>query len=75
MNIAEAIYQHVKVMPKAKALEVLQFVEFIETTSQTDLAVENDMVEFMKSLPVHQNRSDLEINQRFQLLRDEWDKP
>lgn len=31
MNIAETIYQHVKIMPTAKALEVLQFIAFIET--------------------------------------------
>ena len=31
MNIAETIYQHVKAMPMAKAIEVLHFVEFLET--------------------------------------------
>jgi hypothetical protein len=30
MNIAETIYQHVKTMPMAKAIEVLHFVEFLE---------------------------------------------
>ena len=30
MNIAETIYQHVKSMPKAKAIEVLNFIEFLE---------------------------------------------
>jgi hypothetical protein len=31
MTIAETIYQHVKTMPLAKAIEVLHFVEFLET--------------------------------------------
>ena len=31
MTIAETIYQHVKTMPIAKAIEVLHFVEFLET--------------------------------------------
>lgn len=31
MTIAETIYQHVKTMPLAKAVEVLHFVEFLET--------------------------------------------
>ena len=29
MNIAETIYQHVKTMPMAKAIEVLHFVEIL----------------------------------------------
>ena len=73
MNIAETIYQHVRVMPMSKALEVLQFIEYIETKSGPDSAIENDMVDFMQNLPIHEKRSDLEINQRFQSLRDEWD--
>ena len=31
MNIAQAIYQHVKTMPMEKAVEVLHFIEFLET--------------------------------------------
>lgn len=31
MDIAQTIYQHVKTMPLAKAVEVLHFVEFLET--------------------------------------------
>jgi len=31
MNIAKTIYQHVKTMPMAKAIEVLHFVEFLKT--------------------------------------------
>ena len=30
MDIAQTIYQHVKTMPMAKAVEVLNFIEFIE---------------------------------------------
>jgi len=74
MNIVETIYQHVKAMPTAKAIEVLHFIEFLET--QADNAVsnttENDLLNFMQSLPVG-HRTDAEINQSFQALRDEWD--
>ena len=74
MNIAETIYQHVKAMPMAKAIEVLHFVEFLET--KTDViasnAAENRLLEFMKNLPVGK-RTDAEINTDFQALRDEWD--
>ena len=31
MNIAETIYQHVKSLPVSKALEVLHFVELLES--------------------------------------------
>jgi hypothetical protein len=56
MNIAQTIYQHVKTMPIAKAIEVLHFVEFLETkpdaiANNTD---ENEMFEFMQSLPIRQ---------------------
>ncbi|MDD5319161.1 MAG: hypothetical protein PHD43_00845 [Methylococcales bacterium] len=43
MNIAETIYQHVKAMPIAKAIEVLHFVEFLET--KPDSVVTNASVE------------------------------
>lgn len=74
MNIAETIYQHVKIMPAAKALEVLQFIAFIETkdTVFENNQLENDLLEFIQKLPVNNGRSDLEINQAFQDLRDEW---
>ena len=73
MNIAQTIYQHVKTMPIAKAIEVLHFVEFLETkpdaiANNTD---ENEMFEFMQSLPIGK-RTDTEINKDFQALRDEW---
>ncbi len=31
MTIADTIYQHVKTLPLGKALEVLHFVEFLES--------------------------------------------
>ncbi|WP_432742938.1 DUF2281 domain-containing protein [Methylobacter sp. G7] len=73
MNIAETIYQHVKTMPMAKAMEVLHFVEFLETKpdSISKNAAENSLLEFMQNLPVGE-RTDLEINKDFQGLRDEW---
>jgi hypothetical protein len=75
MNIAQTIYQHVKTMPIAKAIEVLHFVEFLETkpdaiANNTD---ENEMFEFMQSLPIGK-RTDTEINKDFQALRDEWNQ-
>jgi hypothetical protein len=74
MNIAETIYQHVKTMPMAKAIEVLHFVEFLETKpdSVASNAAENDLFEFMQNLPIGQ-RTDMEINKDFHALRDEWD--
>lgn len=73
MNIAETIYQHVKTMPMAKAIEVLHFVEFLETKpdSIAKHTTENSLLEFMQNLPVGE-RTDLEINKDFQGLRDEW---
>jgi len=72
MNIAETIYQHVKTMPMAKAIEVLHFVEFLETKPDVIAGntTENDLLEFMKNLPVG-IRTDAEINTDFQALRDE----
>lgn len=74
MNIAETIYQHVKAMPMAKAIEVLHFVEFLETKPDViaSNAAENDLLEFMQNLPIGK-RTDTEINTDFQALRDEWD--
>jgi hypothetical protein len=76
MNIAETIYQHVKTMPMAKAIEVLHFVEFLETKPDViaDNSAKNNLLEFMQNLPVGK-RTDAEINTDFQALRDEWDKP
>ncbi len=75
MNIAETIYQHVKMMPMSKALEVLQFVSFLETKKPffNNIKPENDILEFINNLPFESNRSDREINQSFQSLRDEWE--
>ena len=74
MNIAETIYQHVKSMPMAKAIEVLHFVEFLEIKPDVIAgnAAENDLLEFIKNLPVGM-RTDAEINTDFQALKDEWD--
>ena len=73
MNIAQTIYQHVKTMPMAKAVEVLHFIEFLET--KQDSAINetgtNDVMEFMQSLPLGE-RTDADINTQFQALRDEW---
>ena len=76
MTIADTIYQHVKALPQAKALEVLQFVEFLEskTASTPSLITSEALARFLQSLPVGQ-RSDKEINAEFQALRDEWDRP
>jgi len=51
MNIAETIYQHVKSMPMAKAIEVLHFVEFLETKPDVIAGntAENELLEFMKT--------------------------
>jgi len=74
MNIAETIYQHVKSMPMAKAIEVLHFVEFLETKPDVIASntTESNLLEFMLNLPVGK-RTDAEINTDFQALRDEWD--
>jgi hypothetical protein len=74
MNIAETIYQHVKTMPMAKAIEVLHFVEFLETKPDViaSNAAENNPLDLMKNLPVGK-RTDAEINTEFQALREEWD--
>jgi hypothetical protein len=74
MNIADIIYQHVKTMPINQALEVLQFITVIETKTDTSKTEQptDDILEFIKNLPVHRKRSDLEIHQAFQTLRDEW---
>ena len=74
MNIAETIYQHVKTMPMAKAIEVLHFVEFLETKPDVIVsnAAENNLLEFTQNLPLGK-RTDAEINTDFQALRDEWD--
>ncbi|MEY4210833.1 MAG: hypothetical protein RLZ92_1214, partial [Pseudomonadota bacterium] len=75
MNIADTIYQHVQALPPAKALEVLHFVEFLE--NKPDLATQSkthsNMLTFLENLPIGQ-RSDAEINQGFQSIRDEWDQ-
>lgn len=75
MNIAETIYQHVKIMPTVKALEVLQFIAFIETKNHLIKTGnhDNEILEFIKNLPVERKRTDIEINQSFQSLRDEWE--
>ncbi len=73
MNIAQAIYQHVKTMPMEKAVEVLHFIEFLET--KKDITVTeteaNDVLEFMQNLPLG-HRTDAEINNAIQALRNEW---
>jgi hypothetical protein len=73
MSIAETIYQHVKSMPMAKDIEVLHFVEFLETKldSVANNTAENDLLVFMQNLPIGR-RTDVEINKDFQALRDEW---
>jgi len=72
VNIAETIYQHVKSMPMTKAIEVLHFVEFLETKPDiiAGNATENNLLEFIKNLQVGK-RTDAEINSDFQTLRDE----
>jgi hypothetical protein len=75
MNIAQTIYQHVKTMPMAKAVEVLHFIEFLETkpdaiANETEA---NEVLEFIQKLPIGK-RSDTEINNDFQALRDEWNQ-
>ena len=74
MDIAETIYQHVKVMPPVRALEVLEFIEKIEKTSAPveTPTMKNELLEFIQTLPIKKNRTDAEINQTFQALRNEW---
>jgi hypothetical protein len=69
MNISETIYQHVKSMLMANAIEVLHFVEFLETKPDViaSNAAENNLLEFMQNLPVGK-RTDAEINIDFQAL-------
>ncbi|WP_341325880.1 DUF2281 domain-containing protein [Methylotuvimicrobium sp. KM2] len=76
MTIAETIYQHVKALPPAKALEVLHFVEFLESKpdSTPETEAKEALAAFLHGLPVGQ-RSDEDINAEFQALRDEWDLP
>ena len=73
MNIAQTIYQHVKTMPISKAVEVLHFIEFLETKQDitSNVTESNDVIEFMQNLPIGQ-RTDDEINSALQALRDEW---
>jgi Protein of unknown function (DUF2281) len=75
MNIAQTIYQHVKAMPMEKAVEVLHFIEFLETKQDVAIneAETNDVLEFMQTLPLGQ-RIDADINTQFQALRDEWEQ-
>jgi hypothetical protein len=56
-------------MPTAKAVEVLHFVEFLETKPDiiADNTAENNLLEFMLNLPVGK-RTDAEINTDFQAL-------
>ena len=80
MNIVEEIYQHAKQLPTDKALEILNFITAIETQNQAPILKslttqefqENALLEFLQTLPVAQNRSDAEINQEFQSIRNEW---
>lgn len=76
MTIADTIYQHVKALPPAKALEVLHFVEFLESKigSTPEPGANEALAVFLQRLPVGQ-RSDVEINTEFHALRDEWDRP
>lgn len=76
MTIADTIYQHVKTLPPAKALEVLHFVEFLESKpdSTQEPGASEALAVFLRSLPVGQ-RSDADINTEFQAMRDEWDQP
>ena len=73
MSIAEIIYQHVKSMPDAQAVEVLHFVEFLETKADVNKKTSSsgDFLEFINTLPVG-NRTDSEIAEQLQTLRDEW---
>ncbi|MEI7838980.1 MAG: DUF2281 domain-containing protein [Methylococcaceae bacterium] len=74
MNIAETVYQHVKTMPPIQAMEVLHFVEFLETKPEfkRQQTAKNELLLFMQNLPVA-NRNDAEIDAEFFAMRDEWD--
>lgn len=76
MTIADTIYQHVKALPPAKALEVLHFVEFLESKSSLipEPGANEALAAFLQNLPVGR-RSDADINTEFQTMRDEWDQP
>jgi len=76
MTIADTIYQHVKALPPAKALEVLHFVEFLESklNATPEPSANEALAAFLRSLPVGQ-RNDADINAEFQTMRDEWDQP
>lgn len=76
MTIADTIYQHVIALPPAKALEVLQFVESLESKSNStpEPGANESITAFLQDLPVGQ-RGDAEINTEFYGLRDEWDRP
>jgi hypothetical protein len=76
MYVAETIYQHIKALPQAKALEVLHFVEFLESKSDSTIGpcANEAVLSFLQSLPVAQ-RKDSEINAEFQALRDLWHQP
>ena len=78
MTSAGTIYQLVKVLPFAKALEVLHFLEFLESkpdsTPEPGARSPEPWAAFLRSLPVGQC-SDEEINAEFQTMRDEWDQP
>jgi hypothetical protein len=67
MNNAETIYQNVKAMPMAKAIEDLHFVEFLETKpdSVANNAAGDDLLEFIALLPVGK-RIDTKLNKDFQ---------
>lgn len=75
MSIAETIYQHAKTLPQAKALEVLHFVEFLESKpdSKIDTGADETILSFLQSLLVGQ-RGDAEINTESQAFRDEWER-
>ncbi len=65
MNIAESIYQHVKTMPLAKAIEVLHFVEFLETKPDVIAkdSQENEAREFTQNLSVNPDTTETPAHQ------------
>ena len=76
MTIADTIYQHVKALPPAKALEVLHFIEFPESKpgSTPESGTIAALAAFLHSLPVRE-LSDANIKAEFQAIRDERDRP